>query len=55
MKISDFLSPADVMVDVRASDKRQLLQELARKAASTLNLPADNVTFELLKSPSFCS
>ena len=49
MKISDFLSLADVMVDIRASDKRQLLQELARKAASRLNIPADPVAAELLK------
>ena len=49
MKISDFLSPVDVLVDVRASDKRQLLRDLARKAASTLNLSADIVGSELLK------
>jgi nitrogen PTS system EIIA component len=49
MKISDFLSPADAMVDVRASDKLQLLRELAHKAASTLNLPAADVTSELIK------
>ncbi len=49
MKISDFLSPTDVMVDVRASDKRQLLRELAEKAASALNLSADHIFSELLK------
>jgi PTS system nitrogen regulatory IIA component len=49
MKISDFLSPADVMVDVHASHKRQLLQELAQKAASALNLPADHIASALLK------
>ena len=49
MKISDFLSPSDTMVDVRASKKSQLLQELAQKAASTLNLPADDIASELLK------
>ena len=49
MKISDFLSPADVMVDIRASDKRQLLQELARNAAARLNLSADLIATELLK------
>ena len=41
MKISDLLSPVDVMVDVRASNKRQLLQELAAKAADRLGLPVD--------------
>lgn len=49
MKISEFLSPADVMVDVRASDKRALLRELARKAASTLKLTEADVSSELLK------
>jgi PTS system nitrogen regulatory IIA component len=49
MKISDFLSQADVMVDVRASDKRQLLHELARKAASALDLPADAIASALFK------
>lgn len=49
MKISDFLSPADVLADIRAPHKRQLLQELARKAAPGLNLPADVIASELLK------
>jgi nitrogen PTS system EIIA component len=38
MKISDLLSPTDVLIDVRASNKRLLLQELAAKAAASLNL-----------------
>jgi nitrogen PTS system EIIA component len=49
MKISDLLSPMDVMIDVRASNKRLLLQELAAKAAASLGLPADQVTSYLLK------
>jgi nitrogen PTS system EIIA component len=49
MKISDFLSPADVTVDSYASDKGRLLRDLATKAAVTLNLPADHIAFELLK------
>lgn len=49
MKISDFLTPADVIIDVRASQKQQLLQELSRKAAASLNLHADYVASELLK------
>lgn len=49
MKISDFLSPADVMIDVRAADKRKLLSELARKVASILELSADDIAAELLK------
>jgi PTS system nitrogen regulatory IIA component len=49
MKISDFLSPADVIIDVRASNKQQLLRDLAHKAAAGLGLPADDVASELLK------
>jgi PTS system nitrogen regulatory IIA component len=49
MKISDCLSPANVMVDFRASQKRELLQELARKAAGNLSLTADQISTELLK------
>jgi PTS system nitrogen regulatory IIA component len=32
MKLSDLLSPTDVMIDVRASNRRLLLQEFAAKA-----------------------
>lgn len=49
MKISDLLSPNDVMIDVRASKKRQLLQELAAKAADSLGLRVDQVALDLLK------
>jgi PTS system nitrogen regulatory IIA component len=49
MKISDLLSPADVMIDVRASDKGLLLRELAAKAASNLDLRVDRVAPLLLK------
>jgi PTS system nitrogen regulatory IIA component len=49
MKISDLLSPEDVMIDVRASNKRKLLQELAAKAASSLGLGVDQVAPDLLK------
>ena len=49
MKISDLLSPMDVMIDVRTSDKRLLLQELAAKAAASLGLPVDQVASCLLK------
>ena len=48
MKISDLLSPTNVMIDVRASGKRPLLQELA-KAAAGLGLPADQIASYLLK------
>ena len=49
MKISDLLSPTDVMIDVRASNKRLLLQEFAARAAASLGLPADQVASCLLK------
>jgi PTS system nitrogen regulatory IIA component len=49
MKIPDLLSPADVMIDVRTSDKNGLLRELAAKAASSLKLRVDLVAPLLLK------
>jgi PTS system nitrogen regulatory IIA component len=49
MTISDLLAPTDVMVDVRASNKRALLEEFAGRAASSLGLPADRVASYLLK------
>jgi nitrogen PTS system EIIA component len=49
MKISDLLSPADVMIDVRTPDKRLLLRELAAKAAPRLELHIDQVAPLLLK------
>ena len=49
MKISDLLSPADVMIDARTSGKPLLLQEFAAKAAAGLGLPADQVASYLLK------
>ena len=49
MKISDLLSPTDVMIDVRASNKRLLLQEFAAKAAASLGLPVDQIAPYLLK------
>ncbi|MET3840302.1 PTS sugar transporter subunit IIA [Bradyrhizobium sp. OAE829] len=49
MKISDLLSPTDVMIDVRASQKGPLLQELAAMAAANLGLAVDQVTSHLLK------
>jgi nitrogen PTS system EIIA component len=49
MKISDLLSPTDVMVDVRASNKRLLLLEFAAKAADSLGLRVDQIAPYLLK------
>jgi PTS system nitrogen regulatory IIA component len=49
MKISDLLSPTDVLIDVRASNKRLLLQEFAAKAAVSLGLHIDQIAPYLLK------
>jgi PTS system nitrogen regulatory IIA component len=49
MKISDLLLPSDVIVDMRASNKRLLLQELAAKAAISLNLRVDQIAPHPLK------
>jgi PTS system nitrogen regulatory IIA component len=49
MNISDLLSPADVMIDVRASNKRALLQEFAAKAADSAGLRVEQVASLLLK------
>jgi len=49
MDIKEFLSPADAQVDVTVSDKAELLQELADRAANSLSLPSDRILNELLK------
>lgn len=49
MKISDFLSPADVTIDGTIVDKQKLLAELARKAAAKLEIPDDVIVSELVK------
>ncbi len=49
MKISDLLLPKDVLVDVRTSNKRQLLQEFAARAANSLGLRVDQVAPYLIK------
>lgn len=49
MKIKDYLSAADVAIDVRANDKASLLRELAARAAAALNLSADAIASEIEK------
>jgi PTS system nitrogen regulatory IIA component len=49
MEIKDFLLPIDALIKVRVSDKTRLLQELAARAASALNLDANFISIELLK------
>jgi PTS system nitrogen regulatory IIA component len=47
MDIKSFLSPGDVLMDVSAPDKARLLQKLADRAASALDLPAERILREL--------
>jgi PTS system nitrogen regulatory IIA component len=49
MKISDFLSPARVMLDVKASDKARLLRQLAHQVAAEAGLDADDVAVQIAK------
>ena len=49
MKISDFLSPNQVMIDVRTSDKSRLLEQLSTEAATEAGLAADEVVREIAK------
>jgi nitrogen PTS system EIIA component len=49
MEIRDFLSPADIMIDVRASDKTRLLQQLSAQAANALGLDSDDVSEQITK------
>jgi len=49
MDIKDFLSPDRIVLDLRVSDKPRLLQELARLAGFSLNLPANRIADELSK------
>jgi nitrogen PTS system EIIA component len=49
MKISDFLSPTQVMIDVKASDKSRLLEQLSMEAAAGAGLAADEVVREIAK------
>ena len=49
MNISDFLAPSDVMIDIAAADKQKLLQALARKAGSMIDVPPDRLLAELRK------
>ena len=49
MKISDFLSPADVALDVRADDKSCLLQKLSTQATTELSLNAEEVSSAIMK------
>jgi PTS system nitrogen regulatory IIA component len=49
MKISYFLSPANVMLEIRASDKTQLLRQLSALAATEVQLDPEAVTAQIVK------
>jgi nitrogen PTS system EIIA component len=49
MKISDFLLPTQIMIDVKASDKGRLLEQLSTEAAAQTGLAADEVMREIGK------
>jgi PTS system nitrogen regulatory IIA component len=48
MDINDIITSAQAVTDLRASDKAQLLQELARRAARALSLDTDAILGPLL-------
>jgi nitrogen PTS system EIIA component len=49
MKVSDFLSAADVTIDAAFADKQKLLEELARRAAAIVDLEPALILAELQK------
>ncbi len=49
MNIPDFLAPSDVMINVFTADKQKLLQVLARKAGSVVDVVPDHLLAELRK------
>jgi nitrogen PTS system EIIA component len=49
MKVSDFLSSADVITDVAFADKQKLLEDLARRAATVVDVPPAFILSELSK------
>jgi PTS system nitrogen regulatory IIA component len=49
MKVSDFLVPAQIMIDVRANDKGRLLEQLSTEAAAATGLDTDEVVREIAK------
>jgi PTS system nitrogen regulatory IIA component len=49
MKVSDFLSSAEVTIDAAFADKQKLLEDLARRAAAIVDLEPDLILAELQK------
>lgn len=49
MKIDELLAPDNVIVGLRVADKAQLVQELAKRAAPQLGIPAPAIANPLLE------
>ena len=49
MDIKEFLAPSDVFIGIRGSNKTQVLEDLCRRAASTLKVDANKITADILK------
>src|SRR5580700_10164156 len=49
MKIPDFLSADDIVIDAAAADKKKLLSELARKAGAIVDVLPERLLAELVK------
>jgi nitrogen PTS system EIIA component len=49
MKVSDFLSSADVITEVASADKQKLLEELARRAGTVVDILPALILSELVK------
>src|SRR6056297_3089287 len=49
MDLSDLLSPEDIFESVRASSKKQLLQDLCDKASLRVNMPSRAIFDTLLQ------
>lgn len=48
MQVADFIAPAGVVVGLRAKDKRQVLEELARRAGAAVGLDLGAILGPLL-------
>jgi PTS system nitrogen regulatory IIA component len=55
MATTDLLLPAHALINVRATDKTTLIQDLAARAAAGLDLPVERISAALLKRESLGS
>ena len=49
MKVADFLWPSSALIDLEAPNKTELIRDLARRAASVLDVSADRIFTALQK------